>query len=123
MTIYYDGKPCRKCNNTKRYKSTRTCIVCAKVYNGKTQYKSRRKYALKKKYNITLEEYNSMAHSQENKCAICGDISGKLCVDHDHKTGEVRGLLCTNCNTSLGKFKDSIEILKNAISYLTPKSK
>lgn len=123
MTIYYDGKPCRKCKNTKRYKSTRTCIVCAKVYNGKLQYNSRRKYALKRKYNITVEEYNSMMHLQENKCAICGDMSEKLCVDHDHKTGKVRGLLCSNCNTSLGKFKDSIQILKNAISYLTDKIK
>lgn len=80
-----------------------------------------------KKYKISLEEYNNMLLSQNNLCSICNQEEtslsslGKvknLAVDHCHKTGKVRGLLCWKCNVSLGRFKDSIELLQNAIDYL-----
>ena len=56
--------------------------------------------------------------SQGGKCAICNGVMARVNIDHSHKTGKRRGLLCTSCNTSLGKFKDSPEILMNAINYL-----
>lgn len=67
-----------------------------------------------------------MLREQNYKCAICGQeislfgSSQKLIahVDHDHKTGKVRGLLCKECNTGLGKFRDNIEYLLSAVSYL-----
>lgn len=76
-----------------------------------------------KKYGITIEEYNSLLEKQNGKCAICGaaigDNSGnRLYVDHNHKTGKVRGLLCSACNFGIGKFKDSPELLKKAAIYL-----
>ena len=79
-----------------------------------------------KKYGITIEEQEDMLRKQSGKCKICGkDIylfgdtkSNTAHVDHDHKTGKVRGLLCQECNTGLGKFCDNIEYLKNAIKYL-----
>lgn len=76
-----------------------------------------------KKFGLTWDEYKTMRDSQENKCAICGSIIGdamgnRLYVDHNHSTGKVRGLLCSDCNFGIGKFHDNIELLKNAIKYL-----
>ena len=59
-----------------------------------------------------------MMVEQANGCAICGNSDKRLHVDHDHATGKVRGLLCMECNVSLGKFKDSPELLRKAIVYL-----
>lgn len=70
------------------------------------------------KYKLTLEEYQRMFTEQKERCAICGikDFSPK--IDHNHKTGRVRGILCFNCNCALGAFKDDIVVLKSAIAYL-----
>ena len=77
---------------------------------------------LKEKFGISIEEYDELLKKQNNKCAICESISCKsgnrFAVDHDHNTGRVRGLLCLACNTSLGQFNDSQELLYKAISYL-----
>ena len=75
------------------------------------------------KYNITLEQYNSMYAHQNGCCAICGkhqdSFSSALHVDHCHSTKEVRGLLCFQCNTAIGKFNDNISLLLKAVEYLT----
>lgn len=81
---------------------------------------------LKKKYGITLQEYNSMLKQQNGVCAICGEhettvIKGKvmsLSVDHCHTTNKVRGLLCNHCNHAIGKLKDDVALLEKAIAYL-----
>ena len=81
---------------------------------------------LRNKFNLTLAEYTAMAIAQEGKCAICrGDEThtrgGKvkaLSVDHDHVTGKIRGLLCSECNQALGKVKDSRETLLAMVAYL-----
>ena len=78
---------------------------------------------LKYLYGIDLERLNKMRKEANYKCQICGcheseSTGGTLCVDHNHETGEVRGLLCRHCNKSLGGFKDSREILLNAAKYL-----
>ena len=72
------------------------------------------------KYGLSEKEWIEMLEVQKNLCAICRTKQpGKvLCIDHDHKTGAVRGLLCGNCNVGLGNFKDNTKILKSAISYL-----
>lgn len=79
-------------------------------------------YWLKRNYNITIEEYNRLFSEQEGKCAICGkhqnDLKKKLSVDHNHETGNIRGLLCINCNLSLGHAKEDIDILLKMIDYL-----
>jgi len=75
---------------------------------------------------LTKDEYYLMIEEQKNLCAICFQpetsiFKGKvmrLCLDHDHDTGKVRQLLCRSCNTGIGKFKDSIELLQSAITYL-----
>lgn len=78
-------------------------------------------------YGITQDEFEALLASQGGVCAICrepetarhqnGDVRS-LAVDHDHDTGRVRGLLCTNCNQALGKFKDDAERLQRAVEYL-----
>lgn len=85
---------------------------------------------LRAKYGIGLDEYNTLLAKQGGVCAICEQPewvkhgkSGKiapLAVDHCHDTGRVRGLLCFSCNVALGKFKDSPELLKKALDYVTP---
>lgn len=77
---------------------------------------------IKYKYGITIEDYNKILVKQEERCAICGrhqcNFDKKLHIDHDHKTGKIRGLLCYNCNHAIGKFFDNTEYLQNAINYL-----
>lgn len=77
---------------------------------------------LKNRYGITLNEYNLMFSEQKGCCKICGthqsELKKSLAVDHCHTQGDVRGLLCQNCNTALGLFKDNIKALENAIEYL-----
>ncbi len=73
------------------------------------------------KYRLSADNYNKMWWDQEGKCAICKGkcITGKaLSIDHCHKTNEVRGLLCSRCNTALGLLEDDIDRLKTAIDYL-----
>lgn len=70
-----------------------------------------------KRYSITVADYDIMLASQNGKCGICLSET-KLVVDHDHDTGAVRGLLCSECNLGLGKFKDDLDLLKMAVKYV-----
>jgi len=77
---------------------------------------------LMKMYGISLEDFRLMEASQGGVCKICGrPPSGKqkrLQIDHDHSTGKIRGLLCSNCNTALGLFKDNPHAIDAAAQYL-----
>ena len=78
---------------------------------------------LKRTYGIGQLDYLALLLKQNYKCAICGTLdskchSGRFHIDHCHKTKKIRGLLCTTCNTALGKFHDSTQLLQNAIHYL-----
>ena len=78
---------------------------------------------LRNKFGLEPEDYWKMYESQNKKCAICKNEfnSGrykKPCVDHNHKTNLVRGLLCSKCNSVLGYVNEDIQTLKNAIKYL-----
>lgn len=82
-----------------------------------------RKSHLRIAYNMTPDEYSRLLDFQGGQCAICntdkaGGRFGQFQVDHDHKTGDIRGLLCYQCNIGLGKFKDSRDLLLAAIEYL-----
>jgi hypothetical protein len=81
-----------------------------------------RKAALKRKFGISLDEYNKTLESQGNRCKICqlskDESKVNFAVDHDHKTGRVRGVLCRDCNMGLGKFKDDSTLLSRALAYL-----
>ena len=79
-------------------------------------------YALKKRYGISLKEYYQMLADQNGLCAICGasesETQRRLHVDHDHETGEIRGILCHRCNVALGMVQDNVKILSLMIRYL-----
>lgn len=79
-----------------------------------------RRADLKNKYGLTPEDYEQILSKQDGRCAICRAParSGYLCVDHDHVTGDVRGLLCGRCNAVLGYAEDSPVTLRSAIHYL-----
>lgn len=82
-----------------------------------------RQYWLKSQYGITLEQYNEKLRQQNHKCAICSTDETEvfkqlLYVDHNHTTGQIRGLLCHPCNAGLGHFKEKEELLDNAKQYL-----
>lgn len=69
-------------------------------------------------YGIDQDQYQIMSDNQKSACAICGIVKERLGIDHCHESGVIRGLLCSSCNMGLGAFKDNLELLKNAISYL-----
>lgn len=91
----------------------------------------RRIRMMKHRYKITVEQYDAMLAIQNGVCGICrkpedvlDPATGKvrrLSVDHNHKTKEVRGLLCTRCNSAIGKLKDNFKLLLAAVEYLTPR--
>lgn len=94
-------------------------------YNNDTYQRIVRPYQLRSKYGMSVEEYASLLETQGFVCAICGTDDGAsakgsktFAVDHCHKTGAVRGLLCNNCNRCLGLLKDDISVLEAAIRYL-----
>ena len=142
-TEYRDTKYCPACHITKpssefQKDSTQkdglcgSCKTCKNKHCNDTQLSlglnGRRNGQLKKKYKITLETYNKKLLEQNSVCAIClkaetridtktGQISA-LCVDHDHDTGQIRGLLCYKCNSALGMFRDDPIIVNRASNYL-----
>lgn len=69
---------------------------------------------------MTVEVYESLLSEQKGVCAICSraEVGKKLCVDHNHKTGKVRGLLCALCNQSIGMLQEDVNVLQKAIEYL-----
>lgn len=70
-----------------------------------------------KKYGMTTGEFQAMSDEQSGACVICRAVK-KLCVDHCHETGKIRGLLCRSCNVSLGLMKDSFSNLIRAADYI-----
>jgi len=120
---------CRKCTNkqSRDWKHNNSEKATKHNHNWYLKNKKKcnedsRKSRLRLNYGLTATDYNRMFEQQNGCCAICGrhqsGLSKRLCVDHDHKTDEVRGLLCSNCNSGLGYFKDCKEFLVQAISYL-----
>ncbi len=76
-----------------------------------------REYNHKRMYNLSADTYRTMLQDQNNSCASCGE-SKKLQIDHDHETGQVRGLLCGDCNVAAGRLKDSSKLAHKLIKYL-----
>lgn len=81
-----------------------------------------RAYSLKRRYGITLEQYDELLVRQDGKCAVClkeaEEFNVRLAVDHDHKSGEIRGLLCRYCNHRIvGRHRDA-NLLRRVADYL-----
>jgi len=100
------------------------CKKCVSV-NRKKHYEADRKsgklqesFWKRANINITYKEYVEKYDKLQGKCEICNDKLDVLCVDHNHETNEVRGLLCTKCNLAIEGLKESPEIMNSAIKYI-----
>lgn len=80
--------------------------------------------SLQYKFGITIDDYNAMFEKQQGRCAVChkhqSELKRTLDVDHNHITGQIRGLLCSSCNTAIGALEADygIGVLRNAIAYI-----
>lgn len=113
------------CVNGHDYSKTRRTAAGGQMYCSAclTDRNAQPNRHLMSTYGISPEEWVSILNEQKGKCAICGTSEfkgrgGRPHVDHDHATGKVRALLCHHCNTGLGAFGDSIELLLEAAAYL-----
>ena len=134
MGIEYEAKKCRTCNeiypldNFNKNNQSRDGLmaVCRPCYNKKIRKKynpfKKKSMRLKHTYGITREEYESKLQEQGEGCAICSiptsGGNGSFYVDHNHTTGQVRGLLCHWCNFMIGQSKENINTLQSGIDYL-----
>jgi hypothetical protein len=115
---YYHQSWCKECLRKKNVEYHRTPAGAISDMRRK----------LRKNHGIELESYQQMLQKQKGVCAICkqeekscktrGQGTRPLSVDHDHVTGQIRGLLCSRCNAGLGNFRDDPERLREAIAYL-----
>jgi hypothetical protein len=102
------------------------CKLCRSKYKPSEESRKKNNERLRiwnrfKATGFTQEDFESKLAEQDGKCAICGTTdSGSMAfhADHDHKTGQKRGVLCHKCNTGLGLLKDDINILCSAINYI-----
>ena len=130
---------CRSCRGTeyKFWGGRRRCIACHRNSQRRTYAKNKKRWAKERRgthkwtesmwrwriatrYRITADEYNILLEKQGGTCIICGDIpeNRRLDIDHDHGTGEIRGLLCNRCNRGLSLFRESPRLLEVAACYL-----
>jgi hypothetical protein len=142
--LYSSCKDCKKKVSNNNYipserslkkdqtKNVQVCSCCSKEKKiNKFRYRKDRGYYdticirckrikyIVRTYNVS--ERKAIELHNTNNCAICGDVvsGSKQHVDHNHTTGEVRGILCNNCNRAIGYFNEDINKMKNAINYLT----
>jgi hypothetical protein len=120
----YNKKNRKKCRarSKKWHKEHREQANMRRKKFAKEHQEERWANNLKVKFGITPVDYNKLLMEQKDRCAGClrhkSKFKRKLAVDHDHKTGRVRGLLCPGCNTLLGHIKDDPDVLKRLIKYL-----
>lgn len=112
-------RKCSKCgeeDQDKFYKTGRWCASCQREAVRDGRYR---------KLGVSRDEYLAVLHGQLGACEICGqkesDVKGGvrgLHLDHDHKTGKRRGILCARCNQCIGRFKEDTVLMQNAITYI-----
>ncbi len=115
-TVMADKIKCSDCEHRYAVGKSKRCKICQRHNTRRIKHSAH----LKATYGIGIEEYDAMFRRQAGKCAICrgGTSKNFLATDHNHKTGEVRGLLCATCNKVLGKFRDDPERFYRAAHYL-----
>ncbi len=119
------SRGCRKCRATYAAQSHRRNPELTRQYGRDWMRKQRkdnpgrlREYHLRKDYNMSLVEFNKKLDLQDHCCMICRRIMSQPFVDHDHATGQVRDLLCRECNSTLGFIREDVEIAQAIILYL-----
>lgn len=118
----FDGKPCRVCGSTTRYRSCGRCTQCRSEKERGREGSRRLPTKVARSLRITRDDRDRMLAAQGGRCAICRSAEPNhqfgWAIDHDHLTNKVRGILCPSCNIGLGCFKDSPLRLRRAIQYL-----
>lgn len=125
---------CLKCSTIKNidqfYRDSRRACKSCRIAAAKSSYINnkdlRQTMQVLRNYDISIDEYNAMREQQAGLCAICNEperaringVTKRLQLDHCHRTNRVRRLLCGDCNTGLGRFKDSPSILRKAAEYI-----
>ncbi len=118
-TIYRKGRgtrECRTCTRSRKRKYVKTHRVHLSAVRQRQRQRDKIK-TLMARYGQSRELYLQLFSRQNGECAICGSHK-HLLVDHDHKTGHIRGLLCRSCNLGLGFFLDNVLFLQMASSYI-----
>lgn len=123
-------KPKRKMDreNNSNYHQRQKELAAKWYHENRLQVKDNaHRNRLKKVYNLSVEEYSKMLEEQNYVCAICKQpetlrdhrygVIKHLCVDHNHETGQIRGLLCCRCNRAYGKLEESQQIIENMLIY------
>lgn len=108
----------RKRNDQWKEANKEKYVLSVKRWQQRSEIKAK---AREKLYGVTAEQYQLQLEKQCYCCAVCGsvlDLAKNTHQDHCHVTNSPRGILCSNCNTALGLFKDSLELLLKAVSYL-----
>lgn len=129
-------RPCRQAQQQARYLANRDDAIlqmrawyAEKGEHHRTRraafYKSNqptiRRARLLKKHGITETELRILEDAAQGRCEICGQRPGEnetLCIDHDHRTNQIRGMLCSTCNLAIGQFEDNPFLLRRAAEYL-----
>jgi len=115
---------CKDCCRKYRRKHKDKSILYNKEYwkNNKKRLSAYMKFY---HYGVTPEDYDKLYKKQNGCCALCGrhqsELTKTLCIDHDHKTGKIRGLLCLSCNRGVGYLQDDAELCLKAYQYLRKK--
>lgn len=138
MAVRLLEKPCERCGGElwSKVSFRQYCDSCRievrrerdklrqRTVRSTDEYKLKyRRYTVERNYGLSWEDYEAMLARQDGRCAICRTSNpGKKAwhVDHNHENGDVRGLLCSDCNLTLGKINDSVEVLYSMIRYLKP---
>lgn len=114
--------------NLNREDYNKKRLEWSRGHKERRKLQARRSFLLKQ-FGITIEDYEKLLQKHNHQCEICRNKFKKVkdkenrvrqdtCIDHCHKSGKIRGLLCLNCNSALGYFKEDVDILKGAIKYL-----
>lgn len=118
-TTYIPVAPCKH-GHLLRWTASNNCVQCDEAQ--RERHKRAAKYRrIAKEYGLTRDEYQQLVKAQLSSCAICGDYkenSFELHIDHCHKSGKVRALLCSRCNQAIGLLRDSPELARAAAEYL-----
>ena len=124
----YRRAECKDCQAKYRKENNEKRLEYLKKW-AKENPEKRRAQKYRYRYKIDIDQYNTMLKKQGGSCKICKSKDTKrkntefFAVDHCHDTGKIRGLLCYNCNSGLGKFNDNPELIKKALDYLLSSSK
>ena len=118
-------KFCNRCKVTKLrsefYRTHAYCKPCSLDYRREDYAKNKRRYyhyEAKYKFGVTKQQYDEMYLKQDGCCASCGfELSGRSAIDHNHASGEFRGILCLNCNIAFGQMWEDPDLIRKLLAY------